>query len=175
MSIPFVLIFRHFELNSVSTTVPGIPCEYPASIHCAMVLEILLNHVSCNNDFALGANLAPSDDAFRNRPTRIYRRAMHHDIGPQYIFQINLVDMLLFARTSDLYNFCHNLLSIISSAAGGFHISEFSTLISVPPQAGKPLLSAFHLLPTVLCFQPLRLRGAPTLCIFFHNLYFFFG
>jgi hypothetical protein len=107
MSIPFVLVFRHFELNSVSITVPGIPYGYPSLIPCAMVLEILLNHVSCNNDFALGANLAPSDDAFRNRPTSIYRRAMHHDIGPQYIFQIDLVDMLLSARTLYLYNFCH--------------------------------------------------------------------
>jgi hypothetical protein len=73
MSISFVLLFRHFELNSISITVPGIPYEYPASILCAMVLEILLNHVSCNNDFALGANLAPSDDAFRDRPTSIYQ------------------------------------------------------------------------------------------------------
>jgi hypothetical protein len=108
MSIPFVLVFRHFELNSVIITVHGIPYEYPASIPYAMVLDILLNHVSCNNDFALGANLAPSDDAFRDRPTSINRRAMHHDIRPQYIFQINLVDMLLFTRTSYIYDLRHS-------------------------------------------------------------------
>jgi hypothetical protein len=147
MSIPFVLVFWHFELNSVSITVPGIPYEYPTSIPCAMVLEILLNHVSCNNDFALGTNLAPSNDAFRNRPTRIYRRAMHHDIGPQQILQINFVDMLLSASTFYLYNFRHifpiisdDLLFVVTvfcPARGGQ-----ASVICLPSSARCPLPSA---------------------------------
>ena len=61
--------------------------------------EAGLDHFARDDDFALVALVAPSDDTRGNLSARIDSCSIDHHIIAQYVVEVDLIDMLALART----------------------------------------------------------------------------